>query len=846
VARSVKNTLNANLMVESGLQSAVMKLSSAIPTGTAATNGFITWSYSSNSNSFAPFFVGILPNPVSTNLSVTNTTWLFSSVKNFAEATNAAGFGPDHVLSALPDSIANMNRGGAIDGSSTVYPAQWIYVEANEQRVGRFAFWIDDESAKIDINSYGNANNTKGPGLDSGDLFIPNTLPSELQALADYRNKNTFLSGASVRQLVPSLPQSLISYTLDNRTNKEAFIHYGPFYGQRRFNLNSIASTSTSKQESAALLQTILQNASPAYVNRKNSVPGTLSRIAASIVDYISPNPYPTLSPSLDTHFADIDNLVSPWPDYNNPDSWSGSSASPKINEFLVYYGTASQDGFSRTGNGPYDYIVGISRFIELWNLNDKSVTFPNLYLRIFNQQRIPLFLSTGAAGIPDKSAQTIVLSAAPVTFTANEFRTFEVHESVIFGSSTEYQWANTTANNPQNLRRLLPSVSNLGVLLYSSTPDGNKVLDGFYPIRLQATPAQSRAGTSPGYSGSGDTTDTRVNLGRFLSQWAPVTGTAHSHSPARANNSSPSRLYQNANNWFDRPQVGGAQNVSPTSAPAWIAGAPMGSAAELGNIFDPSNDLIDSGGRPRGGKTLVVGRFDPFHSFTNGSQMSVMNNRTNYIQKSDSVLLDIFSIGSTNFSKVNINSPRPISASPHPIQVATSLLDSHTLVSYPRVAASSPTIGSNLVLPRVIARLSHTNSWTNARPIRNFADLTLLEADPMITTFAQNNFLWDNRNILYPNAPVPTSVIAAGITQINGNDRSREEPFSRIANFFQFASFRYSVFVQGQSLDPRSGLPNSTKSARYIIDIIPEVTKAGFGQPTTSCIYKYHITKIE
>lgn len=872
-ARSYMDKYGADLVAQAGMEVALAKIMGAIPQGANSSQGFVTWGYSAN-DSFRPFYVGISPDVLNGDAAL-NTVWLASSA-SAADSTKPGNLGPNEIMALASDKKTNMNSAGQIDPSATPYYAGWVDVKRTDPAtaktlfLGRFAFWVDDESSKLDMGRVGNNGNVvKNPSvtyvptpaqptdpaapLDATSLKVEGLTPAQMAAVTAFRQNNIWPSSASLPlkveptdSLAPLATQKYL-LTVDSKHYSEAkagpvddpnnLIPYGPKVGEKKMNINAVANANAAQPEVAVpLISQFIQTALPEYNARKNAPPGNVNRIAASIVNYILPNRWPVLSPSLKTAFNNIPQLqnANAWPTYADSNAWYGISGTPRLNEYLVYYGTASDSTptnprFKATlqSGTNYRYDLGITRIVEVWNSSDKACTLPNLYLHVFNQQRIPLNLTTF---FPYLASQDIALSTGSITLAANEFRAFRGTDVYTGTASTPtpYFWANG-GTDPNNLRRQIPDASNNGFVLFSvegGTPvitDGTitamngtaRVLDGFAPFKLQATAANGQAGTSGGYSGSGDSADARISLMRALPMWSSLGNT--SHTPGGANNVS-AAPFQNLNNWFDRPRVGGAVNISPLSAPVHVAHAPMQNIVELGNIFDPSNDTQTNDGRPRGTKTLVIGQFDPF----------VLSSYSNYLKRGDAALLDIFTIDDNHDRyRLNINVPRPGTLVPpapatgytsvSPLQTFWSFLRNQNLTLAP-TGVNIPKGSDNPINPFIKDRLVAPN-WTNAKPFRNFNDLILLGYKPAqlavsVPTLADNLSVW-GRNItgglpsLYASSPVITNVNVNGgklgqtgtTSRIDGNDSLREEAFGRVAHLITFRSYRYRVYVQGQLL---------------------------------------------
>jgi Tfp pilus assembly protein PilX len=920
-SRAYLNKLKADTMAEAAQQAAISKILQAIPSGTNAAKGFVTWGYSNN-NDFRPFYVAIsrdILNGDFTNTSGTapNTYWLVSS-SGSSQPTIPDIADPNKIMSGYndkPQNYADMNAGKQIDPNGTAYPAGWIYLSGNAANTGgtygRYAYWVDDESSKLDVSRTGNTNNTvttsatytptvaqpndPNAPLDATNLKIEGLSNNDVNTLVSYRSGTAWPSPSSPAQTVPALSgatnQNL--YTVDivreeTVQNTGAYpdpqnlIAYGPKVGEARMNLNVIATTPATLASATTAVTQIhqfIQSGLPDYYTRKETAigpAGTVNRIAASIVNYIRPESYPLLSPNLQGVFNN--NPPSAWPNYTTTNTYYGIAAAPRINEILTYYGPASSASpqYSVTGPGggayPYQVSMGLTRTIELWNCNDKAITYPNLYVHLFNQQAYPV---PGAFNsIPDLASEDLALTTSSITLQANAFQAFPISKVYTVNAATSSSFDKTRLPNAFGCGILLfyieggnPLISN-GVLALNG--GAIRVLDGYYPFKLQgnagtiANPSSwGKAGSSPGYSTSGNSADIRLNLGRFLNRWE--TNTAEAHTPGAANNSTyQSRAYQDMTTWFDRPRTGGVLNCSPLSAPAHIANQPMQNIIELGNILDPGNDTRTDDG-PRGTKTLVIGQFDSFVT---------PRNYPNYLKTADAALLEIFTIDNGNDRyRLNVNVPRPgtlanpPAAGPYtslnPLQTFWSFLRNQYLTSYP-TGVTRPLISDNPINDSLIKRLVASDR-TRAMPFRNFNDFVLLgyTRDQLVSANAAPNYnfdLIDSANTSNPVLSLPsvwaksssplynsntplTSVTLNGsqTARIDGNDRLREEAFGRVAHLITFRSYRYRIYSQGQALD-QNGRVLARTAKSCLIDLIPNLPPGSSGTPANPNQITYNV----
>lgn len=831
VARSSVNRLRAEQAAQAGVDAGIAVIANALPrNGANLTNGFAVWTWCSNSAFTVPY-TGILTNSMDvsgTNAGVTNTVWLFAC-SNLPAA-------PDRITPVITNTV-DFNAAKRINSSTDSIRADWIAYSTNVNgEVVRYSFWVEDDAGRLPVNVVGNpANVTTNTGF-LRDLAIPTNgsvgggLPaSQILALTSSPDRTSQLLGArSYLQIAADASNSPSSFTTRTR-NAGNRINYGPCALQSRTNINLMFSNNPSIASFVTNFDSYVRQALPAYTVRKDpGSTGSLKRIAAALFDYLDTNSDVSLSPTLVQALST--NMTSDWPSApSSANAYYGVEAVPRINEYVAYYGGAA--------DAPSIYStsqVTVTRIIELWNMSQKQVTLSNISVRLFAQQR---YIPFGLPSVPLADETITNFTPASITLAPNGF-----------GLLRYTQTFSSTLPADFNGFRSGLTFANSGIVLFGSINGGPVgVVDGFSPLQLQNNPAGGRAGTSPGYGGSGDTTDTRASLGRTLNRWATVTGTAHSL--GGPNNSASNRTYQNMLTWFDAPQVGGAQSVSPLSPPSFIKDGPMDYVGEFGNIFDLSNDLTD-GTTARGGKTLVVGQFDPYFRIQNGVDSTSFADYSSYIRRADSALLDIFSVN--NDLRVNINSPRPPSEPLRPFAILSNSVEMSTSQIFPQ--AAKPTFSSAELEKAIISRLA-TPNWRDARPFRNMNDLTTLGSDvsnpasgPLL---AGTNFWSSAQSRLWKaNAPTSTAVsILTGPTPgsapsvVSGDDRSREEALRRIANFVDVTSLTFRVFGAGQVISPQ-GRQTAKSLIEVVVTFEPNLTIAGDGT-TASVTYSPSIKTI-
>ncbi len=180
--------------------------------------------------------------PATNGYAASGPGWFFVSDANSPAATNAirydlsTGFALE---SALPDEAANLNAPppGSAQGRIAVTNApmrvRWMYLlkdgtlstnsppayNAANPAVGRFAFWIDDETAKINANT-AFTRNTNSPSGRPSQVNLEVLFPGDSTTIASYRTNNHFFdTPADIRQVSANIAASA-------QTNAFGLTHY--------------------------------------------------------------------------------------------------------------------------------------------------------------------------------------------------------------------------------------------------------------------------------------------------------------------------------------------------------------------------------------------------------------------------------------------------------------------------------------------------------------------------------------------------------------------------------------------------------------------------------------------
>ncbi|MFZ4776240.1 MAG: pilus assembly PilX N-terminal domain-containing protein [Terrimicrobiaceae bacterium] len=319
VAKSVKNKLQADLAVQAGMDDAAQRIANIL-----ATNPYHAVGYTNVGSQMLTMIVGA---PSYTNTSLASTNYLLS-LSNMGT--------PPGTLTTSNSIALNFSNsrpsgwiGSPVNAAGSIVNrecrAPWVYLLKNpalphqpdstlanhNPYVTRFAYWIEDETSKIDVMAAGNANGAGGRYLKPTNMVSPQD--SDLGAaplvggLALPTNATTTNSAIfALRNQMTNFPlvQGFLSYVPGLSTNSAETSRFyttmGSYAsdlagsGQKRINLNAIVTEGFATNTITSDLDDLIY-----------SITGT--------------HPYPGLSNSTDTGlFHDLPNTNGLFPNFGS------------------------------------------------------------------------------------------------------------------------------------------------------------------------------------------------------------------------------------------------------------------------------------------------------------------------------------------------------------------------------------------------------------------------------------------------------------------------------------------------------------------------------------------------
>lgn len=814
-AKSAKNVLQAELSARAGLHSAINQILAAAGTN----NGFVTGSTNLSTNNAPLVVIG------RTNLlDLQQIMPLVSASPELLENFLQSGW--TNSLSRLLADIAGTNstdvngRSGLIQSTNIPYRAPWVEISsASGQRIGRYAFVVLDEDARVNPLLHTGSGSMTDPANwyeGPGDISLTNASASILTP-----DEQALILAISNRILTPeSLAQGFTNRGDYDRVKHLLTVQTNATYdtipadlaegGQPKYNINELATNSAfSTTDRANRIADIISSNLRSFSSRDPSLRGNLDdemrylhRLAAGIVDYIDSDSTPTSV---------------------NGGEPAGRDLFPLVEAVAERFRRTSID----TNTPTAEATIESQCFVQVRNPYTTAIVLSNQPLRFVVPNRMMVSFGTGIVTPFEDYDQTITSN---ITIRPNEFVVLEF-------PSVSQTW---TSPGPVN-----------DVPHWDDGPSGNTdetthcpfefYIDGQL-VDMSRRPPVGPAVAISGMVRSGLSLSDATN--RWQSSFIPTQNSAvnwrfvgDSRATYLCNydwqtlgNSS----YASGTKWKGRQQItppryqefdahwvrrdfvrrNPSMGTSPASisqtpsqvapaydgiedaaaAPAFLANTAMQSIGELGHIFDPAqaaDDLSapDSSEAPTnnkisgGGRTLRIGqpefKSDTAHSWDTNGRRAIE-------------LLDVFTVNRTNASSAGYPSAigriNPNTAAPEVLAAVLSGIRVTSDSGTPEASLNNaPAIAANLISNRPYSSLSDLH-----KVIQSFAD--------------SENY-----------APAFGVSIGGGTTNLAAADRVREEAFGKLVQHLTIQSRTYRVLAVGESFDA-AGRPRGRAAIEAIV----------------------------
>lgn len=433
-SRSYANKLQASLLAKSAESVAVSKLLRTVEEGPFAT------SFSTEAANGAPYLFyakRVLENSTPTIIRHPLFSTLNDSVNGLPAGQafvsgnsitlsdlNSNGATVQRNLTNSSDIFCNMNARWGLynspflglanaDGSPLAIPVNWIYVRDTAGRVvGRFAYWVDDESSKLDLRTAGNRRGTgqthaRGFGTNPDEVSLAplsalGLSPDQIAELEAYKANPSPLEAAS--EVNHEMDDSLVSARLRPfLTTSSLEDPRGPD-GKRKLDLNALITSSRDPARMQLEIDTIVEtiaDTAPEFGRRfyrESAVSSTdqrayLYKIAANIKDFVDTDNQPTML--LRNASGDWVVSTSNAPDFIPYELIDadlpiiGKERGPFLTEYMRVARVITPH-FSTTGVA-LPLTFRLAHYIELHNPSNQPITFadlgPNPHILLANRE---------------------------------------------------------------------------------------------------------------------------------------------------------------------------------------------------------------------------------------------------------------------------------------------------------------------------------------------------------------------------------------------------------------------------------------------------------------------------
>jgi Tfp pilus assembly protein PilX len=448
-ARSAKNLLQAELAAESGVNAArsqALDLFSRypdsatvwqqMPSGGITNEGTVFYFRASpgsiSPSSLPPATKASQFNPTPGNATVVQTyAWPLISGANPVVATNLSGVFPTALNTTNSTDLNFKNWIGTAPGQTKkILRAQWVYL-TNSSGVtnARYAYWIDDESFKVNLSIATNAiRGSSSLGTNSSEIPLQGVLSlasgistndSSATALVNLRNslgQENLLSFRTASQAFsPSGTNAVADQLKFVATANSSALNLSRD-GWKRLNINQIFFNGTNLvQPQISRFVTAVTNASPLFgqrflrssytalaLNATNTVDATnaaiyVRKLAANLRDFIDLDNQPTL---LDASFSVVPEAIPTeaiepsggGTEGPSPIIAFGKENVPMLHEYAIQGRILSMNprGWSGSNPGGAAFDVTVDHYFEFWNMGTTDISAadlgPNAFLMIYNQ----------------------------------------------------------------------------------------------------------------------------------------------------------------------------------------------------------------------------------------------------------------------------------------------------------------------------------------------------------------------------------------------------------------------------------------------------------------------------
>lgn len=357
----------------------------------------------------------------------------------------------NRTLSRPSDIFININASGKLypngqigitaSGSAVVVPVNWIYFRDKDNAViGRYAYWVDDESSKIDLRYAGNTNaagnHYRGNGANLDEISLQSLTNIGFSAinlpnLYGYKTNATNKFPISEARYGPSkIPDDQWTLVAPYLTTASLQDDRAPD-GKRKLNLNAVVNSTNSPAQILSQVDKIkgaITNNIPSFGRRyyQATAPDAddqdkyVTKVAANIRDFIDTDRNATVI--LDNGSATTNNAPNfvPYELLVDEIPVFGKENVPFLNEYVRVMRVVSPASASDTApsSNLRNLTVRAAHYIELFNISSQPITYsdlgPNPFIGLGNRTS---WVNNGAGGAPNTLRPVDVRIYLPTDF---------------------------------------------------------------------------------------------------------------------------------------------------------------------------------------------------------------------------------------------------------------------------------------------------------------------------------------------------------------------------------------------------------------------------------------------
>lgn len=421
------------------------------------------------------------------------------------------------------------------NAGAPVTAAQWVYIGANpgptnatNPAVARYAYWMEDESFKVNVNTGTNGARAQSPGVGPADVRLDGSWQSSANAALRAANSTNVVTDRGTNtNFFPTAGSAAIAAGLSNVASASEFRFLTTAHsagldlsrgGFKRFNLNTVTNGDKRTALNRLLLAITNTNAAPLFgqrfyrlansatgINATNAVTTNhaaiyLQKIAANIYDYIDSDDQPTVISNNPPTFTLMTNrptngiaAAGGGLDGTNPVAAIGAENVPRLQEYAIHmrlrsmrWDPAAVDSFGFHSTNKTNatlpvptiasYEIWLDHYFEFWNPGTRDFTnSPDTFLKVFDQ---PAWGPSGAVTGPITSNNRTTsdiplidaLTGGPVVFKAGEV-------TVVTTAQVGAPGALNTSANPSNA--LVVVTNPLSLVPLANVPAADRVFTG-------------------------------------------------------------------------------------------------------------------------------------------------------------------------------------------------------------------------------------------------------------------------------------------------------------------------------------------------------------------------------